>query len=104
MDKKMSYDISHIEIKPNAELIVSKSGRVYYKSLYNSVKKYNNKNRDKINEISRERYRNNEIYKEQNKLNNRLRYHKKIIDDTINTLNEKSESDESDESDEKKIN
>lgn len=72
----MSCDLSNIELKPDAELIKSKSGKVYYKSLYNTIKKYNDKNRERINELSRERYRSNPHYKEQNKLNNRVRYHR----------------------------
>jgi hypothetical protein len=86
----MSCDLSNIELKPNAELVVSKSGKVYYKSLYNTIKKYNDKNREKINEISRERYRNNPYYKEQNKENNRKRYYRlktnqnSIVTDTQN--------------------
>jgi hypothetical protein len=72
----MSCDLSNIQLKPNAELVVSKSGKVYYKSLYNTIKKYNDKNRERINEISRERYRTNPEYKEQNKENNRKRYYK----------------------------
>lgn len=72
----MSCDLSNIQLKPNAELVVSKSGKVYYKSLYNTIKKYNDKNRERINEISKERYRTNPEYKEQNKINNRKRYYR----------------------------
>jgi hypothetical protein len=72
----MSCDLSNIELKPNAELVVSKSGKVYYKSLYNTIKKYNDKNRERINQMSRERYQSNPDYKEQNKLNNRERYYR----------------------------
>ena len=77
----MSCDLSNIEIKENAELVVSKSGKVYYKSLYKTIKKYNDKNRERINQMSRERYQSNPDYKEQNKLNNRARYNrlKKLI-------------------------
>lgn len=74
----MTYDISNIQIKPNAEKVISRSGKIYYKSLYNTIKKYNDKNRQKINEVSRERYRNDEIYKEQNRINGRIRYYKKL--------------------------
>jgi hypothetical protein len=97
----MPYDISNIEIKPNPELVVTKSGKVYYKSLYDSIKKYNDKNRQRINEVSRDRYRNNEVYKEQNKLNNRLRYHKKLL--LKETLNKEENKEEENKEEEKFI-
>lgn len=61
------------EIKPPAEIVISKNGKVYYKSLYDTVKKYISKNRERINNINKERYKNDENYRERTKSYSRNR-------------------------------
>lgn len=38
------------------DFVVSKSGKLYYKSVYDGIARYTDKNRERINKYMRERY------------------------------------------------
>ena len=66
-------DISQNENK-YIEFVKTKNNKIYYKSMYDSIQRYNNKNKEKINEKMKNRYHTNEEYRKKTLENAKLRY------------------------------
>lgn len=74
-------------IRKPADVIISKNGKVYYKSLYDTAKKYAQRNKEKINEINKKRYKDNEEYRLKTIENSRRKYfEKKRLNEEIKEL------------------
>jgi hypothetical protein len=68
-------DISQSENK-YIEFVKTKNNKIYYKSMYDSIQRYNTKNKEKINEKMKNRYHTNEEYRNKTLENAKMRYKK----------------------------
>lgn len=64
IDKKEKY----------IEFVKTKSNKIYYKSMYDSIQRYNDRNKEKINEKMKNRYNTNEEYRKNTLENAKARY------------------------------
>lgn len=56
------------------EFVKTKSNKIYYKSMYDSIQRYNDRNKDKINEKMKNRYHTNKEYRKKTLENAKARY------------------------------
>jgi hypothetical protein len=56
------------------DYVKTKNNKIYYKSMYDSIRRYNLKNKEKINQKMKDRYHNDEEYKRKTLENAKRRY------------------------------
>lgn len=123
MSKLMRMDFDNIDIKTLEEIlknkestlddiktvikvkqtptVVSKTGKVYYKSAWDSTKKYYQDNKERLNQKIKDRYKNDEDYRIKSLLKSRLRYYMKKRMNNNNNNNNKQVQVSSEYSDQK---
>lgn len=78
----MESDIKYIDY------VKTKNNKIYYKSMYDSIKRYTSKNKDKINEKMKLRYHTDDEYRRKTLENSKRRYEAlKKLKDTVENKN-----------------
>lgn len=102
-DKSSSIDDikALIRIK-QTPMVMTKSGRTYYKSAWDATKKYYQQHKQDIVEKQKQKYKDNEEYRLRNKVKSRLRYYINKNKDIPSVISNKKEEEREEEKEEKK--